>query len=284
MDEDPKEREARAVKEALKIMGFKIFPTPEALHKRYILLARKYHPSLILPPHLRGMDAGGSWGTTGNATPEEQKLIREVNLRMANLTAAEATLTKHMGGMWGEKEYTVKELRPYIAQIDKRLKTRSMNEIEDITADFIDKNKGNDEEVKKYQAASEAIIHQEELVDSLRQRQYNAIQHRIRGTLRSPEERERDLAREQIDQAILNKSIEMTKSRFNHIVHNIKFFNGKPHVKIGVVKTKKRKPYLKYILLTTSLIIGILGGKYLFDAIRKAYIKKPVLFLPKVKT
>jgi hypothetical protein len=282
MEEDPRVREAKALAAALKEMGFKIIPSDIELHERYIKLARQRHPGLVLPPHLRGMDAVGSGLDKAKATPEELELIKEVNERMAALTNAKATIEKAKGVM--PESYSKKDLQPYISRINKRLKTRLPQEILDITTKIISKGKMSDEDIKKYQAASVLITKQEEVLESIKGRQQDRVKKAIRRTFRSDEERMADYQRQKVDELLLSKSISMVKTRFLHIVKNIKFFKGKAHVKIGVVKTRKRKPYLKYILLTTSLIVAIIGGKYFYDALRKAYIRKPTLLLtgPKV--
>lgn len=235
--------------DALRILGFKTTPTIEQLKKRYRDLAKKYHPDIS-----KELNAIDKFKQIGQAI----KTIKEKK---------EPT------------KYANKELGPYYQMIMQQLpREPTLNDIDKAYAKLI--------RIPKFRQSiteSEKLRLAKELVDQIAEdRQWFANKQRarvksaIRRTLLLPEEREFIEMQKKIRLSMLKYTTQRLISRLRKMIKRSKLIKGRFKIPILI---KGKKPYIKWITITTSLIIAIMGGKYLYDKIRKAYVPRKIIGL-----
>lgn len=237
--------------EALKILGFKHRPAAKELNNRIRQLAKKYHPDL----HPK-VDA---------------RLMRDV-------LEAQATLLQK------EKERpTIKKFRE-VRQEYRALKQQLGREPTDHEAETIYARTLHKKHFRENPEASEKLatayqylqqqMHQAEQFEARRElaQKRNVRKYIMRQAL-PPEQRAMITIQEEKQAAAAKKSIDQMLIRLRTLLRVAVRKKGKPHVPIHV-KPRTGHPYRKLILITVSLLVAILGGKYLFSKIRGAYIKR----------
>lgn len=244
--------------EALKILGFPLGSKPmkDQINIRFKKLAKKYHPDLI---------ARASQKAQADLTTQFQK-INEAKQRLQR-----------------QQQMLSRELAPGYEKYLKRLQNmipiqydaEKMSKIIAEEARRVSRMNKPDED-QKFQDAIKAFNvirdRQKEWQYIWKSRNWNIFRTAARRSALSWEERELDMLQQKaLDQAIKNV-IDSWLNRLSSVLKKVVFIKNKPKVPINFQYRKKR--VTKYVLLTTSMLVAILGGKYVWDKSRQAFIRK----------
>jgi curved DNA-binding protein CbpA len=239
--------------EAVSIIGLKGNASDEEVRKKHRILAKKYHPDLVAA---RGGD------------------VKEANEKMALINTAVAVLL--------EKKQILKvkkNIKPYLDELKRKVPPGSMvSQLDDVFAVMV-----KQERFRKDISAEEALgdarkIYEKQLKaeGALLARGRNAVRKRILRRARflslSDDEKIAELLqikrREKAEFEAMNRIL----ARLNSVINGAFKISKKPFVYI-VVKYKNNR-FLRATALTASMMVAILGGKYIYDRRLRAFIKK----------
>jgi len=150
-----------------------------------------------------------------------------------------------------------------------------------------------EEEIKLFQAKE--IIREEVLRAQEKENERKAFQERVSQTimsrvrrrayyqLLSKEDQEIVDLQEQIKKIQVGEFFLRTLDKLYLLVKRATYIKRKPHVPVKVTQ-KGKKPYRRFILLTASIMVAILGGKYVWNQGLRAYQLRRSSKYPLVRT
>lgn len=234
--------------DAMKIMGFKTRPSQREVEVRFKDLAKKYHPDI-------------------------HKDI-ESAIKFKELGEAKGVLIKR------EPLSENIDWKKYYPMLKKVInKDTPADKIPQIYARELQnpKFRNNPIEEQKLAASFNRLSNQinayKEFEDFSARKTGSILRSRARMAGLDDFSREAIALQERARSMILLNSIDKLLMGLPQLLSRSKYIKNKPSIPI-IVKEKGKRPYVKFILLTASLIVAVLGGKYAYDKALNAYYRK----------
>jgi len=249
--------------QAIQLLGLKPGFSKEELRKRYVELAKKYHPDVA---------------------PSADKV--EFETRMKNINEAIAIIKKGPVKI----EQLNANVRPYYILLKKMIPPNIEPEvIDDIFGEIIMQDKyRNDPGAEESMAmAKDRLVKDYEGRRYLAERARNAMRKRYANRVQfyaaaTNEERKMILIDQLMKEENQRMFLFMILNNFDSLVKRMVTVKKKSYVPIKV-EVKRGKSHTRLILVTISLIIAILGGKYVWDKAYRAYQMKKSSRFPLVR-